>query len=407
MRAALLFLLKDTERYIITVKRPRFNWETGRDQSPGLTLYENDGLDLSTAIDTKLSRSRRVQILLTDKEKGTCQINLTARSWEIWTDSSALRDKLITFNQRLIAGAHSRIITSWNAGFILLTPVWSALILVVIWSLSTRRGRQLGFDTNSPAGQAAFNKAVPQWIDNFEHTMFALWPVFLAISLAIWSVIAMAGGLQIWPEKLTFKSAAQSLYRVRASTITPATATAIIVGVVSAVIGAVVTWWLTRLYCLAQRKPPPGRKETGGRFSPACPLRNLGETVRRGFRDLATIYRATGDDQRTIPARSGKSYRPAIVSRITSRTTTSVNRSLISASHSPITRANNSMLALSPAARAFRSRSRVLSRASWSWRTVHFPSTLRTGVASHIPVKPCPERVGSSKRHAPMVSRQG
>lgn len=32
MRAALLFLLKDTERYIITIKRPRFNWETGRDQ---------------------------------------------------------------------------------------------------------------------------------------------------------------------------------------------------------------------------------------------------------------------------------------------------------------------------------------------------------------------------------------
>jgi hypothetical protein len=246
MRAALLFLLKDTERYIITIKRPRFNWETGRDQSPGLTLYEDDVLDLSTALDPRLSRSRRVNLLLTDKASGTCEINLTARSWEVWIDSPSLRDKLISFNQQLIAGAHSRLVTAGIAVWIFFTPMWSSFALVAIWSLSNRRGRQLSFKSNSPASQAAFQKAVPQWIYHYIHTIFALWPVFIVLSLAIFSVILMAGGLQTWPERLTLKSAAQSLYRVRASTITPATATAIIVGIVTAVISAVATFWLTR-----------------------------------------------------------------------------------------------------------------------------------------------------------------
>jgi hypothetical protein len=271
MRAALLYLLNDTERYIITVKRPRFNWETGRDQSPGLTLYENDTLDLATVIDPRLSRSRRVLVLVTDREKGTCQINLTARKWEVWIDSASLRDKLISFNQQLIAGARSRIITTTMGVWILLTPAWSSLLLTVIWSLSSRRVNQLMTQPSTPANQAALDKVTPQWLPNYVHTVFALWPVFLAISLAIWSVIAMAGGLQIWPERLTLKSAAQSLYRVRASTITPGTATAMIVGIVSAVTGAIVGWWLTRLYRLAQRqtafrpKEPEGGLQVGPR----------------------------------------------------------------------------------------------------------------------------------------------
>jgi len=181
MRAALLYLLKDTERYVITVKRPRFNWETGRDQSPGLTLYENDTLDLATVLDPRLSRSRRVLVLVTDKEKGTCQINLTAREWEVWNDSPQLRDKLTSFNQQLIAGARSRIITAGVAGWILFTPVWSSFLIGIIWSFSSRRVRRLFSQPTSPASQAAINKARPRSIrqrHNGSITMSIQWLSF-------------------------------------------------------------------------------------------------------------------------------------------------------------------------------------------------------------------------------------
>src|SRR5260370_40953892 len=71
MRDALNQLLANTERYIMVIRQPRTNWQTGKSQDTGLTLFESDSIDLTSAIDPRLLRSRRIVRILSDKKNGT------------------------------------------------------------------------------------------------------------------------------------------------------------------------------------------------------------------------------------------------------------------------------------------------------------------------------------------------
>ena len=243
MREALQYLLADTERYVITIRRSRFNWDSGQSQTVDFVLFENDSIDLSDSLDLRLLRSRRVIILLADKEKGVVSVNLTGRSWAIWKDSPKLREKLISFNYMLTAGARRRFIRPSYIFAVLTAPFWSSFALFVLWSVSGARSRYLTY--NYRASGAALTAAIPPWLEGYVRITIALWPAFIALSFAMLSIIVMGGGLQIWPESLTFKTIAGALYRIRGSTVTPSTATAIVVGAVTAVISAALTFWFT------------------------------------------------------------------------------------------------------------------------------------------------------------------
>ena len=111
MREALGQLVMDTERYTLLIKLPRTNWRTGKSQDTDLTLFESDGIDLVTTIDTRLlTLTSRYWAILSDRVNGTVQINLSKRTWSIIQDSPAVRDKLINFNSKLIQGKRGRFI---------------------------------------------------------------------------------------------------------------------------------------------------------------------------------------------------------------------------------------------------------------------------------------------------------
>ncbi len=170
---------------------------------------------------------------------------MTRRTWEIWRDSPELRDKLTTLNSTLIANARSRVVGSVGYAIsILLAPIYILLITFTVWSVSTARVRNALYGKNSNSD--AFLKFVPNWLNDLRDTALLLWPVFGVFFLAMISIVVIAGGLRIWPEYLTFPSMARSLYRLRTNTFTPASATAIIIGVIIAVVSALLTFWFTR-----------------------------------------------------------------------------------------------------------------------------------------------------------------
>lgn len=245
LRAALQTLLADTERYIITVKRSSFNWDSGKDQNTEFTMFEDEKLDLVDAIDPRLLRSRRVTIVVADKEKGVAKIDLTARSWEIVSSGSAIRNKLISANVQLLEGVRSKFITPGYIAMTMLAPLWSSLLLIIIWSFVSSRGRHL--NDAKPFSQAAFNAAVPHWIEVYARTLIILWPLFIFISLMMIAARLLSGGLRIWPESFTVKSIFGALYRIRISTFTAGNTAVIITGIIIAVVSSLITILFTHL----------------------------------------------------------------------------------------------------------------------------------------------------------------
>lgn len=245
LKAALKTLLDDTERYIITIKRSSFNWDSGKNQEAELTIFEGDQLDLADAVDPRLLRSRRVTVVLADKGNGVAKIDLTARSWEIVGGGSAMREKLISANAQLLDGVRSRFITPGYIALTMLAPLWSVLLVLASWTLASPRTRHLS--NANPYNQAAFNASFPQWTDTYTHAAFILWPIFIFIGLVMITARLLSGGLRIWPESFTFKSIVGAFYRIRISTFTPGNATVIVTGIIIAVVSALITLLFTHI----------------------------------------------------------------------------------------------------------------------------------------------------------------
>ena len=187
-------------------------------------------------------------VILADREKGIAKVDLTARSWEILNNGSSIRDKLISVNTQLLKGVRSRFIfiTPGHITWTILTPLWSSILLFIIWGLSNSRARYL-INSNAPNSQAALDALVPHWIDSYVRTMLILWPLFLFAGLVMMAIRLMSGGLRTWPESLTFKSAIGALCRVRISTFSTGNVATIIIGVIIAVVSSLITLLLMHL----------------------------------------------------------------------------------------------------------------------------------------------------------------
>lgn len=241
MRAALSELLADTKRYMIIIKLPRVNWETGKSQHTQLTLFEGDPVELGEAIDPRLLRARRVSIILADDSNGVLEINITRRTWRILQDSSALRDKLIDFNSQLISGRRTRFISPGWACIVLFSPAWGIFLAALVFLLGTTAGRKfVGSQSNVPT------PPVPDWVHNMALTLVVCWPFFICIFLAMFAIISSSGALLVWPNSLTMNSVAEALYRVRTNLFTLVNTIALVIGIAAAFFGALFTWVLTR-----------------------------------------------------------------------------------------------------------------------------------------------------------------
>jgi hypothetical protein len=250
MRKGLQQLLADTERYTIVIRRSGTNPETGETQDKSVRLFESDQIDLTNGLDQRLLRSKRVIIVLAERDRGVARIDLTARSWEILQGSTLLADRLAAFNSELVAGARSRLTTASSAGAILFAPLWSFALLFIIWSMSSSKNENAFWGTNNTYNTRTKTykfPPLPEWLHGYWHAVLILWPVLVVIVLAILSIRALAGGLQVWPESITFKSASRALTKTRLSTFTVANASNLIIAVVAAVIGGVIVLLVSHL----------------------------------------------------------------------------------------------------------------------------------------------------------------
>lgn len=242
MSQALRYLLEGSKRYLFIINRSTINPSTGAVQDTSITLSEADPPSLEKQPDPRLTRSRRVIIVLIQEDGGVCKIDLTGRKWEIWIKGAALRSKLQVFNRMLRADAYSRLITPAAALSLATLPIWFPTLLFLGWSLYNGKARQEVWVNKTSA-----NIPSPAWIDHFGSATVRVWPILLLLALAIWIIILTSGGLRIWPKYLSRLSFQRAVYEIRSNFAFPRNANApLFTSVSGAIVGAVITYLLVR-----------------------------------------------------------------------------------------------------------------------------------------------------------------
>jgi hypothetical protein len=242
MNDALRYLLEDCQRYMLIVNRSIINPDSGESQDPSVILSDDNPPLLSESLDARLKRSRQVIIVLVQKDGGVAKIDLTARRWEVWIKSATLPRKIRVFNKKLASGARTRVLTAATGWWIITLPLWATFLLFLGWSLSTSQRR------HEVWGSSHGSKTPwPGWIVHFETTMLSLWPLWVICAVVIWLVVIMGGGLRIWPRYLSSNSLQRAAFQVRSNFVLPQNLNApLFVGVVCAVLSALITYLLTR-----------------------------------------------------------------------------------------------------------------------------------------------------------------
>jgi len=248
MSDALRYLLGDSQGYMLIVNRSTVNSDTGESQDASIALSEKDPPLLEVPLDSRLKRSRQIIIVLIQRDGGVAKINLTGRKWEIWITSATLREKLRTFNRRLLAGAHSRFITADGAVLIGSLPILIYTLSWLVWSVSTPKGRaEIWSAKASPRSNSTIFSSSPVWLQHFESTAFALLPIFALVGLGIGGIVLLGGGLRVWPEYLSRHSFQRAVYEMRSNLALPQNLNSpLFVSLVSAIVGAIVTYLLIR-----------------------------------------------------------------------------------------------------------------------------------------------------------------
>lgn len=228
MRQAMVNLLTDAERYLITIRQAPTNRITRAPQAREVVLFEKDALDLTDRLDARLQYAREVNIVLIDKSRGTVMIEFPRRSWRVLTDGKDLRSRLIGFSDDLAAGARSWMFTYFMAWWLLAGPILLLVIVAGAWGAST---------TNQP-GKAPPN---PGWLNDFyKVSLFSIIPICWVVAIYVFIVLSFSGALGIWPKTFTLKTFTEGLYQVRIALFTPLNIAVLITATVAAIVGGVV-----------------------------------------------------------------------------------------------------------------------------------------------------------------------
>jgi hypothetical protein len=246
MSDALRYLLEDSQGYMFIVNRSTVNPDTGESQDASIALSEKDPPLPEESLDPRLKRSRQIIIVLIQRDGGVAKINLTGRKWEIWITSATLREKLRTFNRKLLAGAHSRFVTVEAAILIGILPILSYALSWLVWSVSTPKGRA---EIWSAKASSRSNSTIlsPVWLQHFGNTALTLLPIFVLVGLGIGAIVLLGGGLRVWPEYLSRHSFQRAVYEMRSNLALPQNLNSpLFVSLAGAIVGAIVTYLLIR-----------------------------------------------------------------------------------------------------------------------------------------------------------------
>jgi hypothetical protein len=209
-------------------------------------MHENDPLDLisKNEIDVELRRAKHIYLVLTDPDGGTCRIDVTHRSVEIWQDSAGIRNRIKEFNENLLEGAASGVVSIGVSVLFAVLPLVLAVCGFTLWSVSVPHVRHEIYATTAPIP----NLDTPAWLNDYGTALLGfIWPISTFVGLVIAGIVLSSGCLRIWPQSLTLKSGVQLLFSIRATLFTREIAIAATVAVISAVATAVVTLFFARI----------------------------------------------------------------------------------------------------------------------------------------------------------------
>ena len=243
MSAALKELLIDTDRWILCVDRSPINWETGERQVPYFVLHENEDVQFGDALESRLVRSSRVNIVASWPDGSVAVVDLRGRRYDSLTLSPLVVQRMNEFNAALKSGGKSRLITPAAIALLALWPLPVAIVIaMIVFAVEV---------VQDPVFRATlFNDSyegpqLPEWSRTVSYYTGFLWPFSLPIVIGLSVPRLLSGGLRTWPKALSRFSILSLFYRIRAETTRVENWRSIGVGATIAVISVLVTLWLT------------------------------------------------------------------------------------------------------------------------------------------------------------------
>jgi hypothetical protein len=236
-------LLAGVLRYTVLIRRPSFSWDSGQFQSTYLALYEgeNNKLVVDGKIDPKLLKSRQVVLLATASDGGTAKIHLTSRRIEVLARTPDLDKLLKSFNAQLLDGAKSRWLTIGGCWALAILPGIFIGSLFIIDSLVNPRIRHAFYGNNGSTKVASSGPPPDKWTIHAALALLPFWLAAVVLAIVVGLVVVRSGPLRIWPRSLSLKSLLHAMYQIRVSGALTRNLLFIIVSIISAVIGGVVT----------------------------------------------------------------------------------------------------------------------------------------------------------------------
>jgi len=240
---ALRDLLDEADHWSIFIERSRINWDTGEQQQRGLVFHKgDDDFTLNDEkLDTRIVRSKYVEVVLSWSDGGAAILNLTSRDWRAINRSPSLKKNIERFEKKIKEGAASRFLTAGFALFLAMLPILTYIALATLALLLGPAGRAY-LVSNSSAGTPS--PPAPAWFVEITPVIFISWPFAIAIATGIQILRSKSGGLRIRPNIEAHLSLLALIYRLRTEGLRVENWRQIGTGIIIAIISALATYLL-------------------------------------------------------------------------------------------------------------------------------------------------------------------
>lgn len=239
MSDALKRLTQGADHWAFYIRRSPLDWDTGAEQSEGLSILKGDSIELDEPLDERLVRSRQVQLVVSWHDGGSALVDVTGRSYRILTPSQSARETLASFSKKFKSEKGKRMYRPALIGALFTFPFTVGFPIFFLASLVDPEARRTVWLDDDPN-----NKMVaPAWADTCLTVALILYPFALAYASWLLYRRVRSGGLRVWRPAFTRMSLLTLLYRVKSEGIRLEFWRQILPGVVIGVLIALLTFW--------------------------------------------------------------------------------------------------------------------------------------------------------------------
>lgn len=230
--SAIEYLRSNSANFTFVITRSPMDRESGNLQDSYIAIHKSDTDELAK-LPVTLSQGKNIQICFQTSDQGLARIQLTARSWEIWIDTPAVREILLQFNKMIRAGQKARFATSGFAALLVFWPFLLMFILFIIGAATDSRFRG--------SGQQQFKvENTPAWIDEVLRPVPYLWLLTMICALGIGIVRLQGGGMRRWPERFSKRALILAFHQFRINPLNREATRMVVASIISGVVAAVI-----------------------------------------------------------------------------------------------------------------------------------------------------------------------